>query len=52
MRIRVIALALLLIGAAFGWFVYSSQHVGARFPFRLGLDLAGGSHLVYQADTS
>jgi protein-export membrane protein SecD len=52
MRIRIIALVLLLVGAAFGWFVYSSQHAGARFPFRLGLDLAGGSHLVYQADTT
>lgn len=52
MRIRIIALVLLVLGAAIGWFVYSSQAEGAGFPFRLGLDLAGGSHLVYQADTS
>ena len=26
--------------------------MGARFPFRLGLDLSGGTHLVYQADVS
>ncbi len=24
----------------------------AKFPFRLGLDLSGGSHLIYKADTS
>lgn len=52
MRVRIIAAILLLVGAGLGWFVYSSQAPGARFPFRLGLDLAGGSHLVYQADTS
>lgn len=51
MRIRLIALALLIVGAVAGWFVFSSERPGARFPFRLGLDLAGGSHLVYQADT-
>src|SRR3989338_626870 len=50
-KIRLAALALLLVGAGIGWFVYSSQAENARFPFRYGLDLAGGSHLVYSADT-
>lgn len=35
-----------------GWFVYASEGEDSRFPFRLGLDLAGGSHLVYTADVS
>lgn len=36
-----------------GSFVYQSATLEeARYPFKLGLDLAGGSHLVYQADVS
>lgn len=36
-----------------GFFVYqNATNDEARFPFKLGLDLAGGSHLVYEADTS
>lgn len=51
--IRIFAVVILIVGAALGWFVYSSQATpDSRFPFRLGLDLAGGSHLIYQADTS
>jgi protein-export membrane protein SecD len=40
--------------AYLGFFVYQSATAGesARFPFKLGLDLAGGSHLVYEADVS
>lgn len=49
---RVFAVVILLVGAALGWFVYSSEQPNGRFPFQFGLDLAGGSHLVYQADTS
>lgn len=54
---RLIALAILLVGLGTGWFVYSSQVqvlTGGQsaFPFRLGLDLSGGTHLVYKADTS
>jgi len=46
--------AVILIAAAVlvGYFVYSSEQPGARFPFKLGLDLNGGSHLVYKADVS
>src|SRR3989344_5830387 len=65
LKIRLAALALLIVGAGIGWFVYSSEQVsvpadlsaeasaqaGVRFPFRYGLDLAGGTHLVYSADT-
>lgn len=47
------AIAVLAISGLVGFFVYSntfSEQPG--HPFKLGLDLAGGSHLVYEADTS
>lgn len=46
---RLIALAILLIGAGIGWYVYNSQVTGSK-PFLLGLDLSGGTQLVYRAD--
>ncbi|MDO8561329.1 MAG: protein translocase subunit SecD [bacterium] len=45
---RLIALIVLLLGAGIGWFVYSSQMSGSR-PFKLGLDLSGGTQLIYRA---
>lgn len=53
MKIRIIAL-LLLVGSFFiGYFVYTSEvKPESRFPFKLGLDLDGGSHLIYKADVS
>ncbi|MEM9336943.1 MAG: protein translocase subunit SecD [Patescibacteria group bacterium] len=40
-------------GLLIAYFVYSNAtNPEARFPFKLGLDLAGGSHLVYEADVS
>ncbi len=51
-KVRIVAVVLLLIGAGIGWFVMSSEHAPSKFPFRYGLDLAGGSHLLYRADTS
>lgn len=47
---RVIALVILLIGTGLGWFIYSGQ-VNDTKPFRLGLDLSGGTQLVYRAET-
>ena len=41
------ALAILIIGALAGYF-----NVFGKTPFHLGLDLQGGTHLVYEADTS
>lgn len=54
LKIRVYALAVLLVGGLIGWFVYSTHMAGAvsSFPFKLGLDLSGGSQLVYEADVS
>ena len=47
------AILILLAGIGVGYFVYVSQeYPDSRFHFSLGLDLAGGSHLVYLADTS
>jgi protein-export SecD/SecF family membrane protein len=52
-KVRVAAVILLLAGAGIGWFVVgSSENANSKFPFRYGLDLAGGSHLLYRADTS
>jgi len=50
---RIFVALTLLVGVGIGYFVYDSQtSEDSRFPFRLGLDLAGGTHLVYRADTS
>ena len=51
LKTRLVALAVFLLGAGIGWFVYDSQMDGYR-PFRLGLDLSGGTQLVYKADVS
>jgi len=48
---RLFAVGILLGGVALGWFVYSVQVNDTR-PFRLGLDLSGGTQLVYRADLS
>jgi len=50
-KIRAAALVILLVGAGVGWFVYSSQVSESR-SFKLGLDLSGGTQLVYRADLS
>lgn len=64
MRKRIIlALIILLIGSGVAFFVYKTEpklnkHFETqsaffkKFPFRLGLDLSGGSHLIYKADVS
>lgn len=48
---RISALCILLIGATLGWYIYSAQTSGSH-TFRLGLDLSGGTQLLYKADTS
>ncbi len=65
---RLQALLVLIIGLSLGFFVYKSEPVGGHVPttpniltsyfeknpspFKLGLDLSGGTHLVYEADVS
>jgi protein-export membrane protein SecD len=63
-KTRITALLILLIGCGVGFFVYKSEMASrvvapdaapkgfARYPFKLGLDLSGGTHLVYHADVS
>jgi len=63
-KTRITALIILLLGVGVGYFVYKSEiahralpagteaHGVAKYPFRLGLDLSGGTHLVYNADVS
>ncbi len=47
------AVIVLALGALIGYFVWHNVTAPeAKFPFKLGLDLAGGSHLVYEADVS
>ncbi|PIR82740.1 protein translocase subunit SecD [Candidatus Kaiserbacteria bacterium CG10_big_fil_rev_8_21_14_0_10_59_10] len=48
---RLAAILIFALGAALGWFVYASEVDGWR-PFRLGLDLSGGTQLIYRADLS
>ena len=64
MRKRIIlALIILILGTGVAFFVYKSEPrlnrnfenqkaFFKKFPFRLGLDLSGGSHLIYKADIS
>ncbi len=64
-KTRIYALVVLLVGVTVAYFVYASEprinthphHVWTpswvtKFPFKLGLDLSGGSHLIYKADVS
>lgn len=47
------ALVILVLAALLGYFVYATTvNPDSKYPFKYGLDLAGGSHLVYEADVS
>ena len=47
-----IAVAVLIMAGLLAWFVYATQAQGSKYNVKLGLDLAGGTELVYRADTS
>ncbi len=52
-KTRIYAALILLVAAGLGFFLYSTQTtLDSRFPFKLGLDLSGGTQLTYKADTS
>ena len=48
--LRYSAVLVLVTAILVGAFVYFTNH--GRFAFKLGLDLSGGTHLVYEADTA
>lgn len=49
----VISLILLVLFGLLCWyFLINQQREGARFPFSYGLDLVGGTELIYKADTA
>ncbi len=58
MKIRIISLVILLIASGLAFFVLQPNQVNQEgvvesvFPFKFGLDLVGGSYLVYKADIS
>ena len=52
LKLRLTALGLLILGASIGWFVFSTQQaVDSEYKFKLGLDLSGGTQLLYKANT-
>lgn len=53
-KTRIAAGIILIFGALLGFFVFQSEvkEDGSLPPIKYGLDLAGGTHLVYQADVS
>lgn len=53
LKTRIWAIILLILGFWLGYFIYSSEVAeNSNFPFRYGLDLDGGTHLTYRADTT
>ncbi len=53
MKERFFTAFLVLVGSALvAWFVVGTQASDSSFNFKLGLDLDGGTHLVYEADTA
>ena len=51
-KYRFWAIIIVAVAVAAGFFVWNSQKVDSNQKFKLGLDLSGGTHLVYKADTS
>lgn len=49
---RILSFIVFLGAIAFGYFVYTSNTPESSFAFKLGLDLNGGTQLVYKADVS
>ena len=48
----IFSILIVLVAVLLGYFLYSSEvYKSPNLPFRLGLDLSGGTHLVYRANT-
>src|SRR3989344_6458732 len=53
LKTRLLAVFILILGLGLGYFTFfAGQAIDAKFPFKLGLDLSGGTHLIYKADVS
>lgn len=50
-KYRFFAFWVLSIGALLSWFVFATNGADSKYATKLGLDLAGGTQLVYRADT-
>lgn len=46
------AVGVLVVAGLLSWFIISTEGPTSSYPVKLGLDLAGGTALVYKADTS
>ncbi len=51
-KYRFWAIIIVAAGIVLGLFVWNGQKPESNHKFKLGLDLSGGTHLVYKADTS
>ena len=52
LRTRILGVFILLLGILIGYAVYATEQTPGRFSFKLGLDLNGGTRLLYDADIS
>ncbi len=48
----IFSVLLIIVFVLLGYFLVREQKPGAKFPFKFGLDLVGGTELIYKADTS
>lgn len=51
-KVRLWAFIIILIGTSLGFLIYNTEKPDSNFNFKFGLDLDGGTHLTYVADTS
>jgi len=51
-RTRITAVVILLASVLLGFFVYTTEQGDSPYALQYGLDLSGGTHLVYDADVS
>lgn len=49
-RYKIAAVVVILTSLSLGWFVWTTSVSTSPYAFKLGLDLAGGTELVYKAD--
>lgn len=51
-KYRILSILIIIIAVFIGYFIYNSEVNDSRFKFKYGLDLSGGTQLIYRADTS